>query len=173
MKLNKNLLPIDTPITNQSGTPPADFDVQQEVQGRLARFSTINIKNFVNLTPFGDFTLGTIPNGQSMNFQTALTPESPHQYDPNFAQAYVGLFIGTSDSDYDDDYQIYPKLGDAISPGDWDVKGDYDIDGVSGTFAGTISAWSCSVTNNSGATGTVQFVSRWKYLYYNSVANVT
>ncbi len=168
--LDKYMFPSDAPISQGTLPPieiPYEWGLRQKIQTRQAKLSKINLGTFVQLSNTA-LTLGTLANNASADLTTSLTPQSPHAQVPNFAIAYVGVFIGTSSSSYDTTTQVYPTLGGSETAGNWDVRGDYDYNGVGGTLAGTISAWTGIIVNKSGATGTVQFITRWKYININS-----
>jgi hypothetical protein len=146
---------------------PWEFSTNQQTQAKRTRTSQLQVKNFVQFTK-PSFFLGTLANNGSMLISTSLTPQSPHATDSTFAIAQVGVFIGTSLASYNGSQQLYPTVGGSQTIGKWDIRGDYDYNGVNGTISGTISVWNGVVINNSGATGTIQFVSRWRYINYNS-----
>lgn len=169
--LDKYGFPQDSPNSPEGtvadGHVPWKFGLQQKIQTRQMKASNVAIRSFVKLSNSA-LGLGTIANNATAFLTTSLTPQTPHATDPNFAIAYVGVFVGTSPSSYDSAQQIYPILGGSQSAGNWDIRGDYDYNGVGGTLSGTISVWHGMIKNTSGATGTVQFVTRWKYIDFNN-----
>lgn len=169
--LDKYGFPLQSPIT--LGSLPEkivayQLGIQQRIQTKRIKTSAVSIASFVNFLSSTALALGTVSSGGSAFLSTTLTPQSPHATDPNFAIAYLGVFVGTSSSSYQAAQQLYPTVGGSQTPGKWDIRGDYDYNGANGTLSGTISAWNGVVINNSGATGTIQFVTRWKYINFNA-----
>lgn len=160
-KLNQYLQPINSPVTEVRRPNPMNFDVQQEVQGRLARLSNINVKNFIFQSGTADATFGLDNNGSAViKFSSRNAP--PHQSEPMWAQYYAAIFQGTTSVG---SLQVYPGHGAGIDPTDYHIYSGFDYVNYA---AGTTSNWMVSITNQSGGSLTFYVISRVKYIQYNA-----
>lgn len=152
---------MDSPVTSPHRQSGFQFDMQSEVQGRFARLSSINIKNFILLSDNATGA-GTLSNGQTAGLSSELTPAPPHQFDINFAVPYVAIYQGTTN---DANFQIYPTIGGSITPGQWTVQGALDWH----LYDGIKSSWGGAITNvSAGASKAILFITQWKWIIYNN-----
>lgn len=160
---DRYMMPLNSPITQPKSLSGYNFEYQNEMQGRFMRASLVNIKNFIQSSSVAVAT-GTFGNGQVLNLTTTLTPNPPHQFDQNFGDPYVSIYLGSYTSSFPGTAQIYPANGAGVTAGNFKTQGDLDFH----TYTGTNSSWSGIIINNSGATGTITFVTKWKFIQYNS-----
>lgn len=159
-KLNSRLQPSDSLPARQEYVPAIQFESNYEVQGQKINASRVNIRNFVQniATSSGTFA---ITNNTIVSLSTTARNAVPKLNDPSFALPHVALYLGTAAVGTN---QIYPVVGAGIAAGSYNVWSGFDAH----TFDGTLTTFGVSLTNQSGATGTVFYKIAWKYLQYNS-----
>jgi hypothetical protein len=152
----------DSPVYRQQKNfvNGVQFESQYEVQTRRVQASQIYIRNFVQLSSSASAT-GTIGNGTTLTLTSTLSPQTPHQFDPNFAVPFVALYQGTVAIG---SAQLYPKIGSGITPGAYTIQGGLDYH----TYDGTNSVWGGAITDNSAGNQTILFVTQWKWIWYNN-----
>ncbi len=159
--LNRYMMPLNSPITAPSALPGIMFDMQNEIQGRLARLSNINVKNFIFQTTAGS-TSFSLNNGQSTGILVSTANNPPHQREPMWAQQYITIYQGTAAVG---SLEIFPFLGASINGANYNVGGGFDYDAYS---RGTTANFGIKFTNNSGSTETYSLYSQTKYIQYNA-----
>lgn len=142
---------------------PWIFGFNQKIQTNRGKFSVINIQNAAMLSN-NAVNYGTFANGSVLFLSTTLTPQSPHGTEINLAVPYVAIYQGSFVNSFDPNFQIFPTIGGSVTPFSYSVQGNTDWH----LYNGTTSAWGGAILNNTGATGTISFVTQWKYLNINS-----
>lgn len=160
--LTATLQSPDSPVYRQQQkfVPGVQFESQYEIQTRRVQASQIYVRNFVQLSGTAQAT-GAIGNGTTLLVSTTLTPQTPHQFDPNFAIPFIALYQGTVTIG---SAQIYPRIGSGITPGAYTVQGGFDYH----AYDGTNSVWSGAITDNSAGNQTILLVTQWRWLWYNN-----
>lgn len=167
--LNIYLQPVGSPVDNVTDAQlkhvPWEWGINQKIQGKQIKMSKVNIKKpfFLSAQATGS---GVTGNGTTLNFNTTLTPNAPHVNEMNFAIPYVAIYwntagIGTA--------QIWPKLGSGISGTAFTVTAGFDWHLFSAGIPGSvIASFSGNILNNSMGNGTIQLVTQWQFINFNS-----
>lgn len=157
-----------TTIGQKNLTPPKIpyvFGIQQGIESKYQKSSRLSIKTPGTLSN-NAAGFGTFGNGGSLFLSTTLTPQTPHGSEMNFAIPYVAIYQGSYplSGTVDAHFQIYPTIGGSVTPFSYVVQGFFDWH----LTDGTISAWGGAIQNNTGSTGTITFITQWRYLSFNS-----
>lgn len=166
---NKYLQPIGSPVdgvTNaQVKQVPWEWGINQKIQAKQVRLSRANIKFPFQLSDQATGS-GVIGNGTTLNFTTTLTPNAPHANEINFAIPYVAIYwntagIGTA--------QIWPQLGAGVPGTAFTVTAGFDWHLFSlGVPGSVIASFSGNITDNSMGNGTIQLVTQWEFINFNT-----
>lgn len=167
--MDKYKNPIGAPISREKTPPtkynPWEFGRNQKIAGKQIRISKLIVKSGFGLSLLGS-AIGTITNGGTKRLQSILYPLAPHANELTFGMPYVALYQGTRALSGN---QIYPALGGSIGGTAYNVVGGMDYNNFGTFIPGSInSVWSGYIINNSGATGTILFVTQWKHINFNS-----
>ncbi len=160
-QLDKYMMPVNSPITQQSALPGILFDMQNEINGRFARLSLVNIKNFIAQSGTSGVGFG-LPNNGSAVITTSSAFNPPHQSDPMFDQMFIAIYQGTAPSGTG---QIYPSYGASVDPTKYLVRSWHDFGAYN---SGNTSNVATTLVNLTGGSQDLYFASVSKYIQYNS-----
>lgn len=154
---------------NQETKPPKmvpwQYGKYQKIKAKQIKLSRININNPAQLSGTS-FASGAIGNGTTLEFNTTLTPLAPNANKMIFAIPYVAIYWGTIGIG---SLQIWPNLGMAIPGTAFTVTAGFDWHLWSVQAPGTvIASFSGQITNNSMGNGTLQLVTQWQSLNFNT-----
>ncbi len=160
-ELNQYLQPKNTPITRPKPVVGYTFDMQNEIQGRLARLSNINVKNFIFQTGTSTASFSIVNNGSASILSSAIN-NPPHSSDPMVGEFYTALYEGTTVSSA---LQIYPQYGASVNPLSYRIWSGRDWNAYR---QGTTENTAMSIVNVSGSTQNFYFVNQMKFIQYNA-----
>lgn len=158
------LPPMGQPNPNAPKVPYV-FGLQQAIESKYQKSSRLSIRNPGALSNQATSSVAS-GNGTTSFFNTSLTPQTPHGTEMNFAIPYMTIYWNTAGVG---SLQIWPNIGSGITPGAFTTQAWFDWHAFSATAPGSvISQVSGAITNVSGGNGTLQLVTQWKYLSFNS-----
>jgi len=164
--LDKYLRPADSPISqNKGATSGIKFDMQNEIQGRFANLSNINIKNFVFQASAGNASFSLVNNGSAV-ITSRASNNPPHQSESMFGQIYTAIYEGTAAVG---SLQIFPGYGSGVNPLSYRIWGGRDWQKYNeNTTLGDTENYVISLVNVAGSTQSFYFANQVKYIQYNA-----
>jgi hypothetical protein len=118
-KLDKHLRPLNSPMTRVKKMTAYDFSHSFEAQSSVMRTGDIKATNMVKLGNNSFGTVSGMANNSSLLVNVNLTPKTTFKNSHALGMPCVSMYIGTTTSPVNSDWQIYPKQGGSVSYSDW------------------------------------------------------